>query len=394
MNKQAFHIGTYVLQHNARTDAHVRALAACGIDLVFAIDNDRATLELLHRHGVGAVVTGVVPGWFGGNGDNAGTLREANPPQAYLDALRRFCDHPAIWGIDVGDEPSCRDFAYYGEVLRFVRSAHPDKLAFLNLYPSYGMLADNIPEQAQKELGTAEYREYLRQYCQHTDTDYLCFDHYMYASSPERLLRDLQDTADACRRTGRSLWTVLQVSSHEPDKALSENQLRLQASMALAFGVECIAWACYSAGWWHHHVLDANGNQTPQYAKLQQVNREIRAIADEAYMHYRWLETACVNAPGAWADAGRLTHIHAADGTPLLVSTFRHRTCADRHGVFFCAVGDPLAPSRTVTVQFRGPEDTALVYRSPTGKQTLAPDGDGWYRVPLAVCAGGWIAED
>ena len=119
-----------------------------------------------------------------------------------------------------------------------------------------------------------------------------------------------------------------------------------------------------------------------------------RAIADEAYMHYRGMETACVNAPGAWADAGRLTHIHAADGTSLLVSTFRHRTRADRYGVFFCAVGDPLAPSRTVTVQFRGPEDTALVYRSPTGKQTLTPDGDGWYRVPLAVCAGGWIAED
>ena len=57
-----FHIGAYYLQRNARTEQHVKDLSDCGIDLVFGMDND----------------------------------------------------HPAIIGIDAGDESSALDFPYYG----------------------------------------------------------------------------------------------------------------------------------------------------------------------------------------------------------------------------------------------------------------------------------------
>ena len=80
---EKFHIGTYYLQSNARDDRHVRELAECGIDLVFGMNADVPTLDLLHRYGVGAVLVGVVPTWFGGRGENAGTMASSNPLEAY-----------------------------------------------------------------------------------------------------------------------------------------------------------------------------------------------------------------------------------------------------------------------------------------------------------------------
>lgn len=44
---EKFHIGTYCLQENARTEATVKDMRDCGIDLLFGIDNDAAFLNLL-----------------------------------------------------------------------------------------------------------------------------------------------------------------------------------------------------------------------------------------------------------------------------------------------------------------------------------------------------------
>ena len=100
MNKPRLTIGAYYLAPYASTPEHVADLAACGIDVVMNMRNDRAALDLLAQHGVGAVVSGIVPGWFGGDGSNAGTMREKNPLDKYVLAAERFADHPAIVGID------------------------------------------------------------------------------------------------------------------------------------------------------------------------------------------------------------------------------------------------------------------------------------------------------
>ena len=66
-------------------------------------------------------------------------------------------DHPAIWGIDTGDEPSALDFPYYGEVLKFVNKAFPKQFPYLNLYPNYAFVAKNSAQQTVNQLGAATY---------------------------------------------------------------------------------------------------------------------------------------------------------------------------------------------------------------------------------------------
>ena len=68
---QKFHIGAYCLGKNARDEEHVKELAECEIDLLFGVNYDRPLLDLLDKYGVSAVVNGVVPGWFGADGEKA-----------------------------------------------------------------------------------------------------------------------------------------------------------------------------------------------------------------------------------------------------------------------------------------------------------------------------------
>lgn len=284
-----FHIGSYYLHKNARTDEGVKDLKHCGIDLVIGMDNDRPALDLFAKYGVSAVVTGIVPGWFGGNGENAGTMAKLNKTEAYKEGIKGFADHPAIVGIDVGDEPSSLDFGYYGEVIELIKELAPAKLSYLNLYPSYGMTAASSMKQVMRELGTADYREYIEKYVKNVDLPYISLDHYFLTTSKSRLLSDLATVAACCKEYKKKLLFIGQVNSLDPNRYVTEPELALQAFCAMAYGAKMISWACYTGGWWSNNVLDEDGNKTVQYEKLKRINKRVRALADGCF-EYDWVE--------------------------------------------------------------------------------------------------------
>ena len=236
MVDQKFRVGAYYLAPYAATEQHVRDLAACGIDVVVNMRNDRAALDLLEQHGVKAIVSGLVPGWFGGDGSNAGTMAQKNPLETYALGAQRFEDHPAIIGVDAGDEPSSLDFEHYGKAIDAIRAGFPGKFAYLNIYPRYALKGSNTPEEIAAQLGTPDYRTYIERYVRYVDTHYICFDYYLYSADLPGLYESMSVVADACRAHGREMWTVLQVNSHQLEVFVSEDQLRFQACCALAFG--------------------------------------------------------------------------------------------------------------------------------------------------------------
>ena len=165
MDRTRLNIGTYYLREYARTEQHVRDLRDCGIDFVFSMDSaDRATLDLFEKYGVGCVVNDVLPGWWGGNGEQSGTLHKVHPMEQYKAGAAAFRDHPAIWGVDIGDEPSALDFPYYGRVFSKVNASFPNQFVYLNLYPNYASVAMNTASQTTCQLGTATYQEHIDKY--------------------------------------------------------------------------------------------------------------------------------------------------------------------------------------------------------------------------------------
>ncbi|MCR5042053.1 MAG: hypothetical protein K6C36_08170 [Clostridia bacterium] len=406
MDRNRLNIGAYILQPYARTERHIREIKECGIDFIVCMGDDRPALDLFEKYGLGAVVSGIVPGWWGGDGENAGLLAERNPLERYGEAASGFRDHPAVWGIDVGDEPSALDFPHYGKVTALTERLFANQFAYLNLYPNYASVAENSAQQTVNQLGTATYDEHIRRYCENVGLDYICYDFYMYSLSADRnsffginrAYENLRVVADACRSTGRAMWIVLQVNSNRPEEWLSADQLRFQANSALAFGAEVVTWACYTGGWWHNQVLDGQGEKTEQYEKLKTVNAELRAIGRK-YMKYRNVSTHFIGFKWAHTPAGVNADVsdelntgvffglRASDGSPLLAGQMVARDGSGKQAVFICNASEPWGDRRTEsTVEFcaNGAEVHIL-----TARGEIEPEiTDGKYRFSLPSCGG------
>ena len=406
MDRSRLNVGAYILQPYARTARHIREIKECGIDFIVCMGDDRPALDLFAEYGLGAVVSGIVPGWWGGDGNNAGLLAESNPLERYTEAASEFRDHPAIWGIDVGDEPSALDFPHYGKVTALTERLFPNQFAYLNLYPNYASVAENSAQQTVNQLGTATYAEHIRRYCENVGLDYICYDFYMYSLSADRqsffginrAYENLRTVADACRSTGRAMWIVLQVNSNRPEEWINTDQLRFQANSALAFGAEVVTWACYTGGWWHNQVLDGQGEKTEQYEKLKTVNAELCAIGP-AYMKYRNVSTHFIGFTGAYApdgvdadvlpelNTGVFFGIRAADGAPLLAGQMVARDGSGKQAVFLCNASDPWGDRNTQsTVEFSA---NGADVRILTADGEIRPEtADGKYRFRLPSCGG------
>lgn len=398
MDRNRLNIGVYHLKPYARTEAHIKDLADCGIDFVVCMDNDRPALDLFHKYGVGAIVSGIVPGWWGGFGDNAGKLAETNPMETYEAAAKAFtashADHPAIWGIDVGDEPSALDFPYYGRVMDYVGRAFPNQFPYLNLYPNYASVSQNNAQETVNQLGTATYDEHIQKYCENVPVDYICYDFYLYSINVTKHYENLRVVADACRNTGRSMWIVLQVNSNKPAEWMSENNLRFQAYTSMAFGAENIIWACYTAGWWHNQVLDGEGNKTQQYDKLKKINAEIRTLADE-YMKYRRVSTHFVGFEGhpdmaavkqeavPSLSTGVFFDVKADNGAPLVVGEMVNRNADGSVALMVCAADDPHETDpKEYNITFSAP-DRCIRALGGDGYKTVTDLGGGVYAVAV-----------
>ena len=394
-------IGTYILQPYARTEEHIRDLAEAGVDLVVCMGNDRPALDLFAKYGIKAIVNGVLPGWWGGDGDRAGQMESVNTWDKYEAGAAAFVDHPAIVGIDTGDEPSALDFPYYGKVMDFTERNFPNQFAYLNLYPNYASVAVNTGEQTVNQLGTKTYAEHIAEYCKHVGTDYICYDFYMYSASVAGAYENLRIVADAARDSGRSMWIVLQVNSNKPEVWITENQLRFQAYTAMAFGTEMITWACWTAGWWHNQVVDENGEKTEQYEKMKLVNHELKALG-ETYMKYRRTATHFVGFAEDDPDLRMLAYkpvdalstgifFDVKGEAPVVIGQMVGKNAEDGYALMIAAADDPQdAHNKSYEVTFRANTQLTRTFTAYRGGEssTLLPDADGVYHVPMTSCGG------
>ncbi len=395
MDRSQMNIGVYHLRPYARTEAHIKDLKDCGIDFVICMDNDRTTLDLFQKYGVGAILSGILPGWWGGFGDNAGTLKDLHPLTEYEERAAKFEDHPAVWGIDIGDEPSCWDFPYYGKVLEKVEEVFPKQFAFINLHPYYAPGPREGEFPVKGALGTASYEDYIDRYCKNVPSDYISYDFYYLqpAAGPQKAYANLRIVADACRDTGRDMWITVQVNSLDPKAWVTENQLRWQAFSALAYGAQTITWACYTAGWWDNQVVDKDGNKTQQYDKLKKVNSEIHLLS-KRYMKYTRKETAFVGFTPAQLKESKETSVNVYEddvfsgltaGCPIIVGEMTARDGSADKGLFVCVADDPhdKAP-RKHTLRFKAPGRDVSVLGGD-GYVPMKRDAEGWYE--CTVCS-------
>ncbi len=276
-----FYIGAYCLAPYAQTEEHVKDIAAAGVDFIAGAPKyDRKLLDLFAKYGVGAIIRGRSPQWWGGDGSKSGRMREFCPIERFEEIAREYEHHPAVWGIDICDEPSARDFPHCAKIVEAAYRLYPNEIPYINLYPNYASTAKNTATNALSQLGTATYAEHIEEYIRKVPLKYICYDFYVYSSTIPQMYANFRVVSAAARRSGKDFWYVAQVNSMHKDVFLSENQLRYQSYLALAFGAKKIIWACWTKGWWHNNVIDTKGEKTAQYEKLKKVNAELHKLGD------------------------------------------------------------------------------------------------------------------
>ncbi|MBR2837647.1 MAG: hypothetical protein IKE55_02585 [Kiritimatiellae bacterium] len=401
LDRGKFLIGAYSTEKTCQGDADAKAMAEGGLDYVFGPIESK-NLDNFARHGVGVVRTGCLPWWWGGAAEvTNGQMHVMRPLAEYEKAMDRFEDHPAIVGIDIGDEPSGLDFEHYGKIARLVSARRPDKFTYVNLFPNYASAASLTLDEAQSQLGTPDYRTYIERYCRYFDLDYICFDSYIWGwgNTPSVLFENLRVVGDACTATARSLWVVLQANVfQEGDKVgrgpITENMLRFQAHAAMAFGAEMISWACWT-GWWKDNVCDKQGRLTAQYARVRDVNRELHALGAHTIKYRRTITDfvgfdaspnglkGVLQSPVGASNGPAFTDVKSADGAALLVGHFLAKDGSSRHAVFLAACDDPHDEGgREHVVRFRADGRVARAY-GPRGEVKLAKSAEGVCSVPL-----------
>ena len=190
----------------------------------------------------------------------------------------------SIKGYFIMDEPSVLDFPALGQAVAAVKKYAPGKFAYINLYPDYAVAgATNL-----SQLGTSNYTEYLERFVREVQPQFLSYDNYKV-----ELSQDLQDTNGAANYF-RNLLAVRRAAleNHLPYlNIVSANQLRpyttipspanlaFQAYTTLAAGYRGVGWFTYYARNYHYAAVDAAGQKTPTWYRLQEINREIAALA-------------------------------------------------------------------------------------------------------------------
>ena len=319
------------------------------------------------------------------------------PVSLYEEAARALKDHPAIWGLDLGDEPSALDFPHYGRLFEAALRLFPHHFPYLNLYPNYASVPENTASQRRSQLGVPTYQDYIDEYARCVPSDYICYDYYMYAITISGAYENLRVVANKCRETGRDLWIVLQVNSNRPEEWMSLDQLRHQAYTALAFGAKSINWACWTAGWWHNEVLDGEGNQTRQYARVCAMNRELHALG-ERYMRYRNESTHFLGA----IDADRLTGVNQGLESSVDAGSFRSVRGENGAGVILGHMTDGTRDA-LMAAEVTGRAETFLTFTATKGRPRallnglpapVLPVGENEWRVRLEPWCGALIELD
>ena len=307
MEKKRFWIGAFGIEPTLFTEQGVRALAEFGADRLVSVTPDETLCRLCETFGLEVIASGRFAGWWGGDGDNAGTYA-ASRAGCVADGMAALLDSPCIVGDYLVDEPNARDFAAINEVMAEYRKALPGRIPFVNLYPNYASVAQNTGEETVNQLGNPSYAEHAAQYLREIDCGYFCFDFYPFQSRDvfRRYLENLELAAAACRTSGRELWVIIQTGAWKPDQQITEAQLRWQAYLCLAYGARAVIHACYCRAWWDETTCCVNGRgePNPMYGMAAAVNAELHALAD-AYLAYTPVAVRAAGDPAGCSETMR-----------------------------------------------------------------------------------------
>jgi len=294
--KGRYPIGLFLFDKALWSDKGVCQAAGTGADFFVTTESSEPLYRLCEKYGLGIISSSnTSPGWWGGDGKNAGGYATHFPVERLDEIQKNYPQSPALWGDYPVDEPNAKDFAHIDKVLKRYGELFPDKLPFLNLYPSYGSLPKNTSAEIAAQLGNGTYAGHIGQYIQEIDLPYICFDYYPFTGTSVFLsyLENLDVVARACRRSKKEMWVIIQAGAWKAEEMPKGHQIDWQVYVCLAYGARALIYANYSKGWWHEATAcaDPDGNPTPTYGYVKSINSVLHSPLGPAFLEYMHIHT-------------------------------------------------------------------------------------------------------
>ncbi|HEY3269152.1 MAG TPA: hypothetical protein VGM37_19750 [Armatimonadota bacterium] len=189
------------------------------------------------------------------------------------DRLKPIAGHPALWRVQLLDEPPADAFGRYGRVAAALRVAAPGLEPFCCL------------------IGSGDFDGFLTA----SQSNVAAFDCYPIGpASPEGDLAPLQNFADqarlaglACARNNADAYAVIQ--AHAIPGGLrfpTPGEMRCMTYSALATGSRGVFWFLYQSEWWNKEkgemmdgLVDSQYRARPLWGEVTRLTSEIRPLA-------------------------------------------------------------------------------------------------------------------
>ncbi|MGL6225477.1 MAG: hypothetical protein ACRC10_02495 [Thermoguttaceae bacterium] len=260
----------------------IKEIAECGFPICGFVQPEE--LPLCVKNGVKAFV-----GPFETNWENMTDEQIDTSIRDYVERAKQSGAYEAAIGFFIIDEPGTDKFASLGKAVAAVEKYAPDKLAYINLFPSYGSMdpADGSEPVVKSQLGARSFVEYLERYVQEVKPQFISYDNYMteYSNDMYELRKrecyydDLLEIRRVAQKYGLPFWNIVgsnRIQAKTPPPTLS--RFAFQAYTSLAAGVQSVAWFTYYPNSFTYAPVDEEGEKTLLYDYLRDVNEQVRIL--------------------------------------------------------------------------------------------------------------------
>lgn len=213
------------------------------------------------------------------------------------ECMQPYIDHPALYGMQLVDEPRYTMFESIRDVYQSLRRVAPDLFVQCNLYPldtDRSSLTFYPPTDSGDVFD--RYEAYVEQYIDTVGMDYVMLDSYpmMANGIKAQHIRGMQIVSEICAERKLKFFLVCQtceiLRGGSPYlRAVEEADMYWQTNLALGLGVSQISYFTY----WNKQanstqgeqfvdgtaIMTRNGTKTALYYALQDIHQEIQKLA-------------------------------------------------------------------------------------------------------------------
>jgi hypothetical protein len=194
--------------------------------------------------------------------------------------IRKYNDHPALYGYHLKDEPGVADFSELGKSVELVKKQAPGKWPYINLLPT-------------QSYGDA-YESYLEKFAQICKPTAFSYDNYSEDYAPEAgtnslFWKNLAQVRNAAHRHDLPFWNIILTAPHFNYSELTAADLRLRVYGSLVYGARGLSYYKFISaslpileapdlGNFRMAPIDQFGRRTSTWDLLRNINSQVESI--------------------------------------------------------------------------------------------------------------------